>query len=271
MVTEKDVYFRLLTPELGAVVENLSWTAASKFQNLETIKSAFDQYLVLIFEPHAGSAEQLRDFVRLFGALFEHHKDVGVLPVEDVPEVLQMLKEPEGKRLFGGSDWHADVTFRDPAGYVSALHAKQVPPVGGDTLFANTIAAFSALSSGMQDMLRTLKAVHSYSGPDAPDHLTETAIHPAVRRHPKTGQEGLYVNPMFVTRFEGMTARESRPLLDFLDEHMTQYEFTARVSWKKNQLVMWDNRFTLHYPINDFSGHRRLLYRCTAVEDQNYR
>ena len=182
-----------------------------------------------------------------------------------------MLKEPEGKRLFGGSDWHADVTFRDPAGYVSALHAKQVPPVGGDTLFANTIAAFSALSSGMQDMLRTLKAVHSYSGPDAPDHPTETAIHPVVRRHPKTGQEGLYVNPMFVTRFEGMTARESRPLLDFLDEHMTQYEFTARVSWKKNQLVMWDNRFTLHYPINDFSGHRRLLYRCTAVEDQNYR
>jgi len=123
----------------------------------------------------------------------------------------------------------------------------------------------------MQDMLRTLKAVHSYSGPDAPDHPTETAIHPVVRRHPKTGQEGLYVNQMFVTRFEGMTARESRPLLDFLDEHMTQYEFTARVSWKKNQLVMWVNRFTLHYPINDFSGHRRLLYRCTAVEDQNYR
>ena len=177
-----------------------------------------------------------------------------------------MLKEPDGERLFGGVCWHADVTFRKPAGYLSALHAKQLPPVGGDTLFASTVAAFAALSPGMQKMLRKLEAVHSYSGPDAPDHPTETAVHSVVRRHPETGEEGLYLNRMFATRFVGMTPTESEPLLKFLDEHMTRCEFTARISWTEGQLVMWDNRFTLHYPINDFSGYRRLLYRCAAME-----
>ena len=256
-------------PSFGAFIENLPWTTGLGQQNpqsISTIKEAFDRYLLLVFQPQTASAQELRDFVRQFGPLFVHHADEGVIPVKDVPEVLQMLKEPDGERLFGGVCWHADVTFRKPAGYLSALHAKQLPPVGGDTLFASTVAAFAALSPGMQKMLRKLEAVHSYSGPDAPDHPTETAVHPVVRRHPETGEEGLYLNRMFSTRFVGMTPTESEPLLKFLDEHMTRCEFTARISWTEGQLVMWDNRFTLHYPINDFSGHRRLLYRCAAME-----
>lgn len=263
------IRIRPITPVFGAFIENLCWTAGSgqhNLQSIRTIKEAFDRYLVLVFEPQAASAQELRDFVRQFGPLFVHHADEGVIPVEGAPEVLQMLKEVDGDRLFGGACWHADVTFRKPAGYLSALHARQLPPVGGDTLFASTVAAFAALSPGMQQMLRKLEAVHSYSGPDVPDHPTETAVHPAVRRHPNTGEEGLYLNRMFTTRFTGMTPEESEPLLKFLDEHMTRCEFTARISWAEGQLVMWDNRFTLHYPINDFSGHRRLLYRCTAME-----
>ena len=264
------IRIRPITPVFGAFIENLPWTVGLGRQNpqsIRTIKEAFDRYLVLVFQPQTASAQELRDFVRQFGPLFVHHADEGVIPVEGVREVLQMLKEPDGERLFGGVCWHADVTFRKPAGYLSALHAKQLPPVGGDTLFASTVAAFAALSPGMQKMLRKLEAVHSYSGPDAPDHPTETAVHPVVRRHPETGEEGLYLNRMFVTRFVGMTPKESEPLLKFLDEHMTRCEFTARISWTEGQLVMWDNRFTLHYPINDFSGHRRLLYRCAAMEN----
>ena len=177
-----------------------------------------------------------------------------------------MLKEPDGTRLFGGSDWHADVTFRRPAGYLSVLHALEIPPLGGDTGFASTVAAFQALSPGMQEMLRGLEAVHSYDGPGRPEHPEETAVHPVVRRHPETGAEGLYLNRMFVTRFAGMTPEESRPLIDFLTAHMIQPHFTCRLSWRAGQVVMWDNRFTLHYPINDFSGHRRRLIRCTALE-----
>ena len=89
----------------------------------------------------------------------------------------------------------------------------------------------------MQQLLRKLEAVHSYSGPDAPDHPSETAVHPVVRRHPETGEEGIYLNRMFATRFVGMTKEESEPLLKFLDEHMTRCEFTARISWTEGQLV----------------------------------
>lgn len=231
-----------------------------------SIQSALNDHLVLVFKNQSLSPAQLRDFVLGFGPLFLHHSDEGVLPCEGVPEVLQMLKEPDGDRLFGGGDWHADVTFRKPAGYVSVLHAIELPPVGGDTCFASTIAAFDALSIGMKQTLRSLSAVHSYDGPGMPDHPTESATHPVVRVHPQTGKEGIYVNRMFATRFDGMSQEESKPLIEFLDAHISRPEFSCRVNWEPGQVVMWDNRFTLHYPSNDFTGHRRLLIRCTALE-----
>jgi taurine dioxygenase len=255
-----------VTPHLGAVVRGLRLTVAPGRSTLEAIRDALAEHLVLVFEDQSLRPAELRDFVRHFGPLFRHHEDDGVIYAEGVPEVLEMRKEPDGARLFGGSDWHADVTFLKPAGYLSVLHALIVPPVGGDTGFANTIAAFEALSAGFQDFLRGLHAVHSYDGPGRPDRDGLTAIHPVVRRHPETGTEGLYLNRMFVTRFDGMTVEESRPLIDYLDRHMTRPEFTCRLSWKAGHVVMWDNRFTLHYPINDFVGQRRLLLRCTALE-----
>ena len=233
---------------------------------MQAIRTALRDHLLLVVPAQSLTAAELRAFVGHFGPLFRHHDDEGVIHAEGLPEVLEMRKEPDGQRLFGGSDWHADVTFRKPAGYLSVLQAKILPPLGGDTAFASTIAAFEALSPGMQDLLRGLEAVHSYDGPGRPDHPTQTAIHPVVRRHPETDAEGIYLNRMFATRFLGMTETESRPLIEFLDRHMSRPEFGCRVSWRPGQVVMWDNRFTLHYPINDFTGHRRLLIRCTAME-----
>ena len=255
-----------ITPCVGAVVRGVSLGDGAAVDTLHTIRKALARHLVLVFEDQRLGAHQLRDFVAHFGPLFRHHADEGVMFVDGSPEVLQMVKEPDGTRLFGGTCWHADVTFRKPAGYLSVLHAKTIPPVGGDTGFVSTVAAFAALSAGMARLVRKLEAVHSYSGPGQPDHPEETAVHPVVRTHPDTGEEGLYINRMFATRFVGMSEAESRPLITFLDAHMTRPEFTCRVSWRERQVVMWDNRFTLHYPINDFTGHRRLLYRCTAME-----
>lgn len=255
-----------ITPHVGAVVRGVTLGGDMAEHDLMAVREALARHLVVVVPEQELSAEALRDFTAQFGPLFLHHAGEGVLRVIGVPEVLEMRKEPDGKRLFGGSDWHADVTFRKPAGYLSVLHALIVPPVGGDTGFASTVAAFAALSPRMQDLLRSLKAVHSYDGPGRPDHPVETAVHPVVRRHPETGAEGLYVNRMFATRFEGMTEEESRPLIDFLDRHQSRPEFTCRISWRAGRVVMWDNRFTLHYPINDFSGQRRLLIRCTALE-----
>lgn len=254
-----------MTPHLGAWVTGVD-LALENPSTRAAVKSALDEHYVLAFKDQSLTPRQLRDFVSGFGPLFLHHADEGVLHCEGVPEVLQMLKEPDGDRLFGGGDWHADVTFRKPAGYLSVLHAIEVPPVGGDTCFASTIAAFDALSAGMKQTLRSLNAVHSYDGPGAPDHPTETAIHPVVRVHPESGKEGIYLNRMFATRFDGMTEAESRPMIDYLDAHISRPEFSCRVSWSTGQVVMWDNRFTLHYPSNDFTGHRRMLIRCTALE-----
>ena len=255
------------TPHLGAVMRGVTLSATPDEETLKTLRAALARHLVLAIEDQALTAAELRDFVSHFGPLFRHHDDIGVIHADGLPEVLEMRKEPDGERLFGGSDWHADVTFRKPAAYLSVLHALVIPPLGGDTGFASTIAAFAALSPAYQAFLRGLSAVHSYDGPGRPDRDGQTAIHPVVRRHPETGAEGIYLNRMFATRFDGMTAEESRPLIDFLDRHMSRPEFTCRLRWRTGQVVIWDNRFTLHYPINDFTGERRLLIRCTALEE----
>ena len=257
---------RPITPHVGAVLRGVELTGAPGQETLDAIRAALANHLVLVFEDQALTPATLRDFVAHFGPLFRHHDDEGVIWADGVPEVLEMRKESDDTRLFGGSDWHADVTFRKPAGYLSVLHALIVPQLGGDTGFASTIAAFEALSGGMQDLLRGLEAVHSYGGPGKPDVEGETATHPVVRAHPDAGTEGIYLNRMFAKRFVGMTEAESRPLIDYLNRHITRPEFTCRVSWRPGQVVMWDNRFTLHYPINDFTGQRRLLIRCTAME-----
>lgn len=255
-----------IAPAIGAELRGVTLGASPLEATLAAIRAALARHLVLVIPDQALTAAELRDFVAHFGPLFVHHDDVGVVRAEGVPEVLEMRKEPEGDRLFGGSDWHADVTFRKPPGYLSVLHARVIPPVGGDTAFASTVAAFEALSPAMRDCLRGLEAVHSYDGPTRPEHPDESATHPVVRRHPETGAEGIYLNRMFVTRFDGWSREESRPLIEFLHGHMTRPEFTCRVRWRLGHVVMWDNRFTLHYPINDFTGHRRLLLRCTAME-----
>ena len=254
-----------ISPAIGAKVEGLNLTANPSDDEIEFIEQQLAEHLVLVIPEQYLKPAELASLVGHFGPLFEHHADQGVLYAEGLKTVLEMRKEPQDERLFGGSDWHADVTFRKPEGYLSFLISKIVPEVGGDTAFSNTIAAFKALSPGFQEVLRGLNAVHSYDGPGRPDHPSESATHPVIKRHPNTGEEGLYINRMFATRFEGMTDDESRPLIEFLDRHMTQPQFTCRVSWEVNQLVIWDNRFTLHYPINDFIGEARLLYRCTAL------
>ena len=177
-----------------------------------------------------------------------------------------MLREPHQTVMFGGENWHADVTWMKPSGYVSILHGLELPTVGGDTAFASTIAAFATLSDGLKTFLRTLNAVHSYHWYERREDPDYAAIQPVVRHHPATGREGLYVNRMFTNRFENMTAEESAPLLKQLFDHMVQHQFTCRFRWQQGGVILWDNRFTLHYPINDFTGQRRHMIRTTSLE-----
>ncbi len=161
------------------------------------------------------------------------------------------------------------------------LYAKELPDVGGDTLFANMYMAYETLSDGMKTMLAPLNALNSAanqaasdtrkdriedSGKDASTRQTE-AVHPVVRTHPETGRKALYVNRAHTVRFDGMTEAESAPLLAYLFAHQIGEEFTCRFRWSPGAIAFWDNRCTQHYPVNDYAGHKRLLHRITLKGD----
>ena len=163
----------------------------------------------------------------------------------------------------------------------SMLYARELPPFGGDTLFANQYLAFEALSSGMRRMLEGLRAISSSAKADATktreDRMRTQAReeakmeyrfeHPVVRIHPETGRKALYVNVAHTVCFQHMTEEESEALLTFLFQHQVRPEFTCRLRWQVGSLAFWDNRCTQHNPINDYHGYRRLMHRITLAGD----
>jgi len=162
------------------------------------------------------------------------------------------------------------------------LYAREIPPLGGDTLFANMIMAYESLSPGMQRLLDGLTAVNSaeksVAAATRADRLRErpreagdtvtVAEHPLVRTHPETGSKALYVNPGHTVRIAGLSEAESAPILDYLYQHQTRPEFTCRFRWRRDSLAFWDNRATQHYPLNDYHGHHRVMQRITLAGDR---
>ena len=251
-----------IAPALGARVIRENPTAPLDDAEKEALASLLDEVHVVGIEAIALAHAEHQELARCFGEPLIHPF---LESVEDYPHILVVHKDPADDDTFGGQYWHADITFIDPPASVSLLQAQVLPSIGGDTLFANQHLAFEGLSDGMQTMLRSLRAVHSY--PDMVEELGATAaLHPVVRVHPHTGREALFVNPAFVHRFEDMTVAESAPLLKQLFEHQIRPEYQARVRWSPNMLLLWDNRSVLHYAINDYPGQRRTLCRVTAME-----
>ena len=164
----------------------------------------------------------------------------------------------------------------------SILLAREIPPYGGDTLFANMYMAYETLSPGMRRMLDGLVGVSTSAKADvsktredrlkdnaAPDaRQSYEAEHPVVRTHPETGRKALFVNIAHTARFKDMTEAESQPLLDFLCQHLTRPEFTCRFVWQPGSIAFWDNRATQHNPVNDYHGFRRLMHRITLAGDR---
>ena len=254
---------KAVSGSLGAVVTGIDLGDAGP-EELDLLRTVLDTHLVVYIPHQALDRFQLSALGRHFGPPFLHPLvDNGF---DDCPDVLELVREPNDTIMFGGQSWHADVTWMHPCGYLSILHGIEVPAVGGDTAFASTQAAFDALSSGLKETLRGLSAVHTYSWYQRREHDEHTVVHPVVRRHPVTGREGFYINRMFVSRIEGMTVEESTPLLSYLFDHMEHHVFTCRFRWTAGGVILWDNRFTLHYPINDFSGVRRRMIRTTRLE-----
>ncbi|HEY4370654.1 MAG TPA: TauD/TfdA family dioxygenase, partial [Burkholderiales bacterium] len=221
---------------------------------------------------------QFLAFAQRFGEVIEYPFVKGL---DECPLIIPVVKLEHERHNFGGI-WHSDTAYLEAPPMASMLIAREIPPFGGDTLFASQYAAYEALSPGMKKMLDGLTAVNSSTKAEVTktreDRVTDRgtatarqpleAEHPVVRTHPETGRKALYVNYGHTLRFSGMTEEESAPLLKYLFNQQTRPEFTCRFVWQVGSIAIWDNRCTQHNPVNDYHGYKRVMHRITLKGDR---
>ncbi len=267
-----------VTPQsaaLGAVISGVDLSKEPSKHAMAELEDAFGRYSVIFFRDQNLTPQQHIAMAERWGAI---NVNRFFKPLDGYPQIAQVIKEANQKENIGGT-WHTDHSYDLIPAMGSLLYAREVPTVGGDTLFSSMYLAYQALSEGMKNMLTNLKAWHSsrhvfgYSVNNSehyedgrlanPNQATQDALHPVVITHPLTGRKALYVNADFTVRFDGWTAEESQPILDFLYAHGARQEFTCRFHWEPGSIAFWDNRATWHYAMNDYQGDRRIMDRIT--------
>lgn len=260
----------------GALGAEILDVDLSKSFSKEKIREAFLEHQVIFFRDQTLDPAQFMAFARAMGRPIEYPFVKGIA---GFPEVIEVKKLEHERHNFGGI-WHSDTAYLDEPPMGSMLLAREVPPHGGDTLFASQYLAYESLSAGMKTLLSGLKAVNASTKANVTrtreDRIKEQggsgkeyeAEHPVIRTHPETGRKALYVNSGHTVRFAGMSDEESAPLLEFLFRHQVKPEFTCRFSWRVGSLALWDNRCTQHNPVNDYHGHRRVMHRITLAGDK---
>ncbi len=232
--------------------------------DLPAVEALVIKHHVVVFRGQKNFNEQgLLDFGRMFGELREY---AGARENTKGGVIMNLTYTPEMARIT--ERWHAEATSAEMPPSYTILRALKLPEAGGDTAFANQHVAFERLSDTLKDVLRSLKAIHSYDyGPKG----VRSTVHPVVRTHPVTGRETLFVSETFVKQFEGMTVEESQPILRYLFDFSVRLDFSYRHRWFHDDVVMWDNRSVMHRAIHDFgdeSGARimnNVQTRCEPV------
>jgi taurine dioxygenase len=268
---------RRVAGALGAEIHGVDLSGKLPQEDLERIRKAWLEHLVVFFRDQPLAPEAFMAFARQIGRPVEYPFVRGIA---GFPEIIEVKKLEHEKINFGGV-WHSDTAYLEVPPMASMLLARELPPYGGDTLFANMYLAYETLSSGMKSMLEKLIAINS----SAKANVTRTredrirtdgreeaqefnAEHPVVRTHPETGRKALYVNFAHTLRFKDMTEEESAPLLGYLFQHQIRPEFTCRFAWRPGSIALWDNRCAQHNPVNDYHGYRRLMHRITLAGDR---
>lgn len=260
---------------LGAEISGVELSRPLSKAAFAEVKRLWLEHLVVFFRDQALTPAQFMAFAEQFGEPVEYPLVKGL---DDFPKIIEVRKLEHERNAFGGI-WHTDTAYLERPPMASMLLAREIPPFGGDTLFANMYLAFDSLSPALKTLLQTLKAVNTStkadasktredaiktSGKTAKDYVAE---HPVVRTHPETGRKALYVNSGHTVRFAGWTEDESAGLLTYLYAVQTRPEFTCRFAWQPGSIALWDNRCAQHNAVNDYHGYRRVMHRITLAGD----
>jgi taurine dioxygenase len=263
---------------LGAEIIGLDLTQSLSSDLTKEIREVFLKNSVIFLRHQPLTSQQFMNFAAAMGEPIQYPFVKGF---DDFPQIIEVKKLEHEKVNFGGV-WHSDTTYLEKPPMGSMLLSKEIPPFGGDTLFACQYTAYESLSDTMQRLLEGLLGINSSAKADVSktreDRIKSdgnqslpksfSSAHPVVRTHPETGRKALFVNTAHTTGIEGLADKESASLLSFLFEHQVKPEFTCRWAWQPDALAFWDNRCAQHNPINDYHGFRRVLHRITLQGDK---
>ncbi|MEM6498071.1 MAG: TauD/TfdA family dioxygenase [Pseudomonadota bacterium] len=268
-----------LSHALGAEVRGVDLAQALDEATVETILDIWNEHHILLFRRHTLSPQQLVSFAGQFGSL-DRHDATPFYRMNDVPELMQITNREIGGKPSEtrntGRNWHSDYSYTDHPAAASMLYCGERPAVGGDTMFCNMVLAYDSLSDGFKKLIKDQHAVYDFSltaGVNERDpaktaelrKLNPPIAHPAVRQHPRSGKEALYVSER-VSHFHGLTSAESKPLIEQLCAHATRPENVYRHRWEVGDIVLWDNRTTMHVALADFDQTQpRYMLRATLL------
>jgi taurine dioxygenase len=264
-----------LSPTVGAEIGGVRMSGDVPAEQVDEIRRALLDWKVVFFRDQDVSVPEHIAFGRLFGELEIHPFTKNL---DEHPEVVVIHHDEKSKR--GQNDWHSDVTWRLEPSLGSILRARILPPVGGDTLFADMFAAYDGLSDEVREKIDGAFAIHSFENNFGRRMSEEQkaaflekyprARHPVVRTHPETRRKGIYVNAAFVDHLEGFEPEEGRRLLRHLYRQAATPEYQCRFRWRENSVAFWDNRSVQHYAAFDYHPHERRVERVTVVGDRPY-
>lgn len=266
---------RPLTGTLGAEIEGLDLADGADDEAIEELRDALGRYHVLAVREQRLDPASLHRAARRLGPFSGNPVHV---PLDGFDDIVRFVRDADETGPVIGENWHMDLAWLERPPGMTVLYGEEIPPVGGDTLFASLESAYAALSEPYRAMIAPLVGIHSGKGVFANNAAhrnlavraegravegVETA-HPLVCRHPRTGRPHLFISSV-LRRFAGMSEAESRPIIDFLLAHATRPEHTCRLRWAPGTLGIWENPCLLHTAINDYAGHRRVMYRTTVA------
>lgn len=269
---------RPISGSIGAEISGVDLAGEVSDDTISDIRKAWLDHCVVFFREQDLPPARFLAFAKRFGEVIEYPFVKGL---EEYPEIIPVMKLEHEKTNFGGI-WHSDTAYLETPPMATMLIAREVPPRGGDTMFANGYLAYETLSDGMKKMLDGLVGINTSAKADASrtrEDRVKASVradakqeyvgeHPVVRTHPETGRKALYVNVGHTLCFRDMTVAESQPILDFLFQHQIKPEFTCRFNWRPGSIAFWDNRCALHFPVNDYHGYRRVMHRVTLKGDR---